>query len=111
MRRRMTEPCIVLTTCDSDESALKIATALVDQKLAVCATMVPGTKSYYHFEGSAHLDAEILLMIKTSADLFDELSKRLTEIHPYQVPEILMIKTDASSAAYLEWMRGWMKMP
>jgi periplasmic divalent cation tolerance protein len=93
-----------MTTCGSEESAMKIAAALVDRRLAACVTMIPGTKSYYHFEGSTHLDEEIKMLIKTSAGHFEEASKLIAELHPYQVPEILMIKADAASAPYLKWM-------
>jgi periplasmic divalent cation tolerance protein len=97
-----------MTTCGSEESALKIAAALVDRRLAACASMIPGIKSYYHFEGSAHLDDEVKLLIKTKADLFDEASKLISELHPYRVPEILMLRADAASGPYLEWMEGWL---
>lgn len=98
------DACIIMTTCGSEESAMKIAAALVDRRLAACVTMIPGTKSYYHFEGSTHLDEEIKMLIKTSAGHFEEASKLIAELHPYQVPEILMIKADAASAPYLKWM-------
>jgi periplasmic divalent cation tolerance protein len=98
-----------MTACGNEESAMKIAAALVDQKLAACASMIPGIKSYYHFEGSAHLDDEVKLLIKTKADLFGEVSKVIAELHPYKVPEILMLRADAASMPYLEWMDGWVR--
>ena len=103
------DACIIMTTCGSEESAMKIAAALVDRRLAACVTMIPGAKSYYHFEGAAHLDEEIKLLIKTSAGNFEEASKLIAELHPYQVPEILMIKADAAAAPYLEWMEDCVK--
>jgi periplasmic divalent cation tolerance protein len=98
-----------MTASGSEKSALKMAAALVHQKLVACASVIPGIKSYYHFEGSAHLDNEVKLLIKTKADLFGEVSKLIADMHPYKVPEILMFRADAASMPYLEWMEGWVR--
>jgi len=101
----MTDACVVITTCGNDEAALKIASALVDRNLAACVSFVAGVKSYYFFDGSTHLDEEVILMIKTRCELFGKVSELITELHTYDVPEIIMLKVDNASEPYLNWIR------
>jgi periplasmic divalent cation tolerance protein len=100
----MLDACIVLTTCGSEATAISIAEALVDKKLAACVSMVPGVKSYYFFGGDIHLDEEVQLVIKTHVRLFDKVSDLVTELHTYDVPEIMMFKLDAASQQFLQWL-------
>ncbi|MDR2697853.1 MAG: divalent-cation tolerance protein CutA [Holophagales bacterium] len=100
----MTDACVVITTCGNEETALKIASALVDQNLAACVSLITGVKSYYFFEGSTHMDEEVELMIKTRCELFDKVSALITELHTYDVPEIIMLKVDAASEPFLKWI-------
>ncbi|MDR0498535.1 MAG: divalent-cation tolerance protein CutA [Holophagales bacterium] len=100
----MTDACVVITTCGSEETALSIASALVDQHLAACVSIFPSVKSYYFFEGNTHLDEEISLMIKTRCELFDKVSELITKLHTYDVPEIIMFKVDAVSESFLRWL-------
>jgi len=105
----MTDVCVVITTCDSEEAALNIASVLVDQNIAACVNLIPGVKSYYFFNGSTHMDEEIVLMIKTRRELFDKVSELITELHTYDVPEIIMLKVDAVSEPYLNWINQTVK--
>jgi periplasmic divalent cation tolerance protein len=93
-----------MTTCGNEENAMKIAAALVDQRLAACVTIVPGLKSYYFFEGKMHLDEEVQLLIKTRRALFDRAAEKIKELHAYDVPEILMLGVDAGYGPYLKWI-------
>jgi len=100
----MCDACFVITTCGSEGTALTIASALVDQQLAACVSMISGIKSYYFFEGSTHLDEEVMLMIKTRCGLFDKISALITELHPYDVPEIMMLRAEGASEPFLRWL-------
>jgi len=100
----MIDACIVITTCGSEEVALNIADALVDQKLAACVSIKPGIKSHYHFDGSTHTDEEVELTIKTRAGMFDRVSGLIKERHTYDVPEIMMFKLDSASEPFLRWI-------
>ncbi|MBI3130543.1 MAG: divalent-cation tolerance protein CutA [Acidobacteria bacterium] len=101
----MSDVCTVLTTCGSEETALTIAAALVDQGFAACVNILPGIKSYYYFKGETHLDEEVMLIIKTQSDLFPRVSEVITDLHTYEVPEILMFQVEAGSEAFLDWIR------
>lgn len=101
----MTDACIVLTTCGSEETALTIAAALVDQGFAACVNILPSVKSYYYYMGGTHLDEEVMLLIKTTDEQFDQVSQVITDLHTYEIPEILMLPVGAGSPAFLAWLR------
>ena len=101
----MTDACTVLTTCGSEETALTIAAALVDQGFAACVNILPGVKSYYYFKGETHLDEEVMLIIKTQAELFPKVSEVITDLHTYEIPEILMFPVEGGSEPFLDWIR------
>jgi periplasmic divalent cation tolerance protein len=100
----MTNAITIFTTCGSEETALTIAAAVVDQGYAACVNIFPSIKSYYYYKGGTHLDEEVMLMIKTTRDQFETVSQVITELHTYEVPEILMLPVEACSAGYLDWI-------
>ena len=100
----MTEACIVLTTCGSEETALTIAAALVDQGFAACVNILPSVKSYYYYMGGTHLDEEVMLLIKTTTEQFEQVAQVITELHTYEIPEILMFKVSMGSPSFLSWL-------
>ena len=101
----MTEACVVVTTCGSEETALTIASGLVDQGLAACVNILPSIKSYYYYQGGTHLDEEVMLIIKTTTELFPQVSEVITDLHTYEVPEILMFPVEEGSEPFLDWIR------
>jgi periplasmic divalent cation tolerance protein len=101
----MTDACIVLTTCGSEETALTIAAALVDQGFAACVNILPSVKSYYYYMGGTHLDEEVLLLIKTTTEQFDQVSQVITDLHTYEIPEILMFNVGAGAPPFLAWLK------
>lgn len=101
----MSEACAILTTCGSEETALTIAAALVDLGQAACVNILPSVKSYYYYKGGTHLDEEVMLLIKTTRDQFEAVSQTITELHTYEVPEILMLSAVAGSEPFLEWIK------
>lgn len=99
----MTESCAIITTCGSEETALTIASTLVDQGLAACVNILPGIKSYYYYRGGTHLDEEVMLIVKTTVEQYENVSTVITDLHTYEVPEILMFPVEASQA-YTDWI-------
>jgi len=88
------------------ERATSLARALVDEGLAACVNVVPGVRSIYRWEGKVEEADEVLCLIKTRAEIFDRLRRRVAELHPYDVPEILSFAVDEGSPAYLDWVRA-----
>ena len=101
----MNNAVTILTTCGSEETALTIAAAVVDQGFAACVNIIPSIKSYYYYKGGTHLDEEVMLLIKTTRDHFTTVSQVITELHTYEVPEILMFPVEAASPEFLEWIQ------
>ena len=95
----------VLVTTAKEEDAVNIGKALVDERLAACTNIVKGIRSIYRYEGEVFDEAECLMVIKTVAENFDALEKRVREMHPYEVPEIIALPVIKGSTPYLDWVR------
>jgi len=95
---------IALTTTNGMESAKKIAKTLVDERIAACVNIVPYIKSFYVWEGKTTEDDESLLIIKTVESEKDRLIERIKEIHPYTLPEIIIINFNEGLSDYLKWI-------
>jgi periplasmic divalent cation tolerance protein len=100
----MTDKIIVLTTAASREEAETIAHALVERRLAACANIVGPINSVYRWQGKVETAAEHLLVIKTTAQLFDAVSKAIRELHSYELPECIQLPIENGSAEYLQWI-------
>jgi periplasmic divalent cation tolerance protein len=100
----MSDFCMVLVTAGSADEAQTIGYALVDERLAACVNILLATRSIFRWEGEVHKEHEVLMIIKTRRGLFQRLSQRVTELHSYDVPEIIALPLEASSPAYLSWL-------
>ena len=100
----MTAPVVVLSAIGAQSDALKIARALVEERLAACVNVVPGITSIYRWKGVVEQEPELLLVIKTLAERVDALKARLLELHPYELPEVVVIPIGGGHGAYLEWI-------
>lgn len=96
---------LALTTCPDEASAQSIAAALVQERLATCVNRVGGLRSTYFWDARLQDEAEILLIIKTTAGRLDELQDRLGALHPYELPELLAIAVAGGNERYLDWVR------
>jgi periplasmic divalent cation tolerance protein len=101
----MTDFQIVLSTCADREEAERIAHRLVEQQLAACVNILPGAQSIYRWQGTVESAAEMLMVIKTSADLVAEVELTIANLHSYEVPEFLVLPVYGGSHAYLAWLR------
>jgi periplasmic divalent cation tolerance protein len=103
----MTEQVIVaLSTCPDEATARAIAQALVTERLATCVNRLSGVTSTYFWDGRLQDDAEILLIIKTTAARQAELAARLKALHPYELPELVVLPVTGGNEAYLQWVRS-----
>jgi periplasmic divalent cation tolerance protein len=85
--------------------AAAMARALVEEGLCACVNIVPGVRSIYRWQGKLCDEPEVLCLAKTRPALFDRVRRRVLELHPYDVPEILAFAVEDGSPAYLEWLR------
>jgi len=95
----------VLLTAPDAEVAERIGRALVEEHLAACANIVPGIVSLFRWEGRVQREAEVLVILKTADERVEEVRARVVELHPYQVPEVLVLPVLAGHAPYLDWVR------
>jgi periplasmic divalent cation tolerance protein len=98
------EFCLVLVTVPNETAAKAIAHQILTEQLAACINFC-GVESCYRWEGAIHHDREVQLVIKTQSHLFTALAAKLTEIHPYDIPEIIAIPIVAGTSPYLNWIR------
>jgi len=101
-----TDAIVVLTTVASDEEAVKFVRALLDRRLIACGTLVPGARSIYRWQGKIADESEVLLLLKTRSARVEALQEAFKELHPYKVPEFLVLSVDTGLAKYLEWING-----
>ena len=95
---------VVLCTFPSMDVAEPIAKTVVDEHLAACVTMMPGAVSVYSWEGAAHRDEEVQCIMKTTKTIVTKLQRRVTELHPYDVPEFIALDVTGGLPAYLKWV-------
>lgn len=103
--KHMTDFQIVLCTCGDCEQAERIAHRLVEQQLAACVNILPRVQSIYRWQGKVETAAEVLMVIKTSADLVPEVESTIASLHSYDVPEFLVLPVSGGSHSYLAWLR------
>ena len=84
---------------------------LVREHLAACVNIISGIRSIYHWKDKIEDESEVMLMIKTSEDLFDSLKGRILELHSYEVPEIIAIEPTAISGTYDTWWEECLGQP
>ena len=106
-----TTAVVVLVTTPSADSAADMARALVEEGLCACGTVVPGVRSIYRWEGKVQDDAEALLVLKTERRLVEALKERLPVLHPYQVPELLVLPVEDGLGPYLNWVGASVRPP
>jgi len=94
---------VLLTTTPTRDEAQKIARLLIEEKLAACVQLLP-IESFYFWQDKTQNDAEILLLIKTRAALFDAATARIKDIHSYTVPEIVALPFAAGFQGYFDWI-------
>ncbi len=94
---------LIMTTVDGDAAAARLATRLIEQRQAACVQQVE-IRSRYRWQGEVRCDAEILLLVKTSAAAAASAMQTIEAHHPYDVPEIVALPIVAGGAGYLEWL-------
>lgn len=97
---------LVLTTCPDTATAERIAQALVGERLAACVNILPIAKSVYRWQGKVESAAELLLIIKAPVRGYRRLQRRLLDLHPYELPEVVSVPITGGFADYLAWINN-----
>jgi periplasmic divalent cation tolerance protein len=104
--RPSTELITVYVTAADAAEAERLGAALVTERLAACANVLPGMRSIYRWEGAIARDEEAVLLLKTRAALFERLSARVRALHGYELPCVVAWPIVEASADYTAWVTG-----
>ncbi len=100
----MTDFRILLTTCNSRETAEAIAFQLLEKRLVACVNILPQGLSVYRWQGQIETEEEFVLMMKSHRNHYEAIENILSQIHPYDVPELLVLPIENGLPAYLSWL-------
>ena len=104
MDEHPSEIVVALSTAPDEATAARIAEALVERRLAACVNVLAGIRSTYRWKGEVQRDDEALLLIKTTRAGIEALKAALPGLHPYEVPELVVLPVRGGSEAYLRWV-------
>lgn len=97
------DACLALVSCPP-ERAEALARGLVEQRLAACVNILPAVQSVYRWQGAVQSDREALLVIKTATARIEDLRKAVLAVHPYELPEFIVVKLSDAHPPYLQWL-------
>jgi periplasmic divalent cation tolerance protein len=102
-RKRASRYAVIETTCGDEATAVKIAAALLDKRLAACVQAMPIT-SRYIWKGEVATEPEVLLFIKAPRANFPAIEREIVAHHTYELPEVIQLPLTAASTKYLAWI-------
>ena len=97
---------VIFSACPDEASAERIASALVEERLAACVNRLPGVGSTYRWKGEVCRDDEVLLLIKTTRERYDAVRECIVALHPYELPEVIAVDISAGLDRYLSWVES-----
>lgn len=95
---------VVLATAPTSDKAAEIARVLVSEGLIACMNIVPQVRSIYFWDGEMCDSAEVVCLMKTKTDRLDALCERWLSLHPYEVPEFVVLEIQSGYEPYLSWI-------
>jgi len=100
----MTSARVVLVTAPDMTTAERLGERLVEERLAACANIVAGIVSIYRWDDRVQRDEEVLIVLKTEQERVEALRERVVTLHPYDVPEVVVLPITGGHVPYLEWL-------
>lgn len=94
----------MLTTCPDRDAAERLATRLVESRLAACVNVIDGIRSTYRWQGRVERDGEVLALIKSTGRAFEGVERVIKDESDYELPEVLAVPVKDGSRAYLDWL-------
>jgi periplasmic divalent cation tolerance protein len=98
------EYVVVMTTLPADADGPAFGRALLSERLAACVNLLAPMDSVYRWEGRVEEETERQVIIKTTRDRLNALWDRVRELHPYEVPEFIVLAIADGNEAYLKWV-------
>ncbi len=97
---------IIYSTIDDLKAARRIANTLVEEQLVACVNIVPGIESFYRWKGKIEIEQENLILAKTVDENVEKTIERLRAIHPYEVPDIIVLPIAGGLEDYLNYIKN-----
>jgi periplasmic divalent cation tolerance protein len=107
----MDEYIQIMTTVEQQKDAETIAHQLLHKRLAACVQIIGPIKSYFWWQDKIDRAAEYICLIKSRKDLYSKAEEAITEVHPYDVPEIIAVPIVAGGGSYLQWLATELGLP
>jgi periplasmic divalent cation tolerance protein len=98
------EAVVVFTTFPDQDTARRVVHTLVDERLIACGNLMPRVESIYRWKGKVETNSEVFVVLKTDQARYIALQARLKELHPYDVPECILIRVSKGLPEYLRWV-------
>src|SRR5205823_14085202 len=95
---------LVLSTFPDAEIARRISNQLVSERFAACANILPSVESIYRWKDKIESGNETLVFFKISEDRQSAFQDKLRSLHPYDVPEIILVSIASGLPEYLQWV-------
>jgi len=96
---------VIYSTTDDIENANKIAHSLVEEKLVACVNIIPKIESVYRWQGKIEEDSECVLIAKTTDKNVDKTIQKIKELHPYDLPDIVVLPIIGGLKEYLNYVK------
>ena len=97
---------LVFCTFPDLDPARRIGGQVVEERLAACINLLPGVESIYRWKDQVESAGEVLGILKTSSAALPALETRLTNLHPYEVPEVIALDPAAVFGPYARWVQA-----
>lgn len=98
------EPVVAIMSGPNAELLLEIGESLVEEGMAACVTVIDAATSVYGWEGKVARDREAVAFVKTVRTLVDDVAARVRDLHPYEIPEFIVLPVVGGDPSYLDWM-------
>ena len=102
---------VIFSTCETEADARRIAGHLVERRLAACVNVVPGVLSVYRWKGAVESAQEWMLVIKSRRGLVGAIEAEFAVVHPYEVPELVVVPVVDGGKSYMVWLEGELELP
>ncbi len=77
---------------------------MLEARLAGCVNVLSPCQSFYRWQGAVNEDGEIPVIIKTTAERYDQVERFVRDRHPYELPELVAIDITRGLPEYLAWL-------
>ncbi|MBS0423327.1 MAG: divalent-cation tolerance protein CutA [Proteobacteria bacterium] len=98
------EAVLIISNFPDEKSAMQLAQALIRQRLAACVNVLSPCTSVYRWQGEIESAEEIPVLIKTQRQHYDRVEQLIKIMHPYELPEVIMVPITGGLPAYLLWL-------